>query len=247
MTNYIFDRIDKLIERCDSYDPANPSAVYDEIVYEMDELLLSLLGKGHNSYDNFRHVYRANATCRAKQIALKGVLQGVKDSLALSKNKKYQFFISSTYKDLIGYRKAVADEITFRGHIPAGMEDFTACGEDLEAYIKKVIDRSDYYVLIIGQRFGSPLPTDCGISYTMMEYMYAKEKNMRIIPFIYNGKDELEGNDLNENKERFDKFTSMVSKSVPQYFANKDELVKKLTKALDNEIADYPQKGWIRL
>lgn len=176
------------------------------------------------------------------------MLLGIKNYLELANsNRKYQVFISSTYKDLISYRQVVSDEITFRGHISAGMENFTACGEDLETYIKHVIDDSDYYVLIIGQRFGSHIPTNENISYTMMEYEYAKAKGMRIIPFIYNGDRLLNGNDLDMNKQKLDGFISQISKSVPQYFKDENELIRKLTKALDNEMTNYPQKGWIRL
>ena len=243
MTDSIYDRIDKLIEKCDA---GNSKSVYNEILFEMDELLVSLFGKEHNSYSNFEFIYRANCTWETKCPALKGVLQGVKAHLALA-DRKYQVFISSTYKDLIDYRKTVADEIAFRGHIPAGMEDFTACGEDLETYIKGVIDKSDYYVLLLGQRFGSHIPGNEDISYTMMEYEYTKSKGMRIIPFIYNGTIALSGNDLDTQKKRFDRFASEVSKTVPQYFTDEIELTRKLTKALDNEFKNHPQKGWIRL
>ena len=242
---YIRERVDTLIEKCES---CQTNATYDEIIYELDELLVSLVGKSHNSYKNFTHIHGTHATHVSKCSALKGVLLGIKSHLELANgNRKYQIFISSTYKDLINYRQVVSDEITFRGHIPAGMENFTACGEELETYIKRVIDDSDYYVLIIGQRFGSNIPLNKNISYTMMEYEYARAKGMRIIPFIYNGNQLLEGNDLDENKQKLDDFISQISKSVPQYFKDENELVRKLTKALDNEMRNYPQKGWIRV
>lgn len=242
---YIYERIDKLMQKCER---CQGELTYREIIYELDELLASLVGKKHNSYENFINVVHSQSGYISNCYALKGVLQGIKNHLAIvNKNKKYQIFISSTYKDLINYRQTVSDEISFHGHIPAGMEDFTACGEDLETYIKKVIDDSDYYVLIIGQRFGSSIPTNENISYTMMEYEYAKSKGMRIIPFIYNGKQSLNGNDLDVNKEKFDSFVAQISKCVPQYFKDENELARKLTKALDNEMKNHPQKGWIRL
>ena len=214
----------------------------------MDELLVSLVGKSHNSYKNFINIIEERAINVSKCPALKGVLLGIKNYLEfVNSNRKYQIFISSTYKDLINYRQVVSDEITFRGHISAGMENFTACGEDLETYIKRVIDDSDYYVLIIGQRFGSHIPTNVNISYTMMEYEYAKAKGMRIIPFIYSGDQVLDGNDLNVNKQKFESFVNQISKTVPQYFKDENELIRKLTKAIENEITNHPQKGWVRI
>lgn len=242
---YIYERIDQMMEKCEH---CREELTYREVIYELDELLVSLVGKNHNSYENFINIVHSPTGYISKCHALKGVLLGIKNHLAIiNKNKKYQIFISSTYKDLISYRQAMSDEIAFRGHIPAGMEDFTACGEDLETYIKNVIDNSDYYVLIIGQRFGSSIPADENISYTMLEYEYAKSKGMRIIPFIYNGTQALDGNDLDVNKDKFDRFVSYISKTVPQYFKDENELARKLTKALENEMKNHPQKGWIRL
>jgi hypothetical protein len=196
-----------LLKRIDEIVNALEHNYYSEITYkknlfEIRQIILSTVGRASDSFATYEEIAKAKIDyCTATEYLI-CVLKGLKAHLQLqmNTNKRYQVFISSTYLDLINYRKAVSDEITFRGHIPAGMEDFTACGEDLETYIKHVIDESDYYVLIIGQRFGSSIPTDENVSYTMMEYEYAKSKGMRIIPFIYNGKQLLEGNDLDVNK-----------------------------------------------
>lgn len=127
------------------------------------------------------------------------------------------------------------------------MEDFTACGEDLEAYIKRIIDQSDYYILLIGQRFGSTIPNNDRISYTMMEYNYAKSKKMRILPFIYDGDTLLPNNDLEFNREKLTHFIAEIKKTVPQYFKNEIDLNRKLSKTLENEFINHPQKGWIRI
>ena len=243
----ILKRIDELIDICRR--DTVYGLDYDAVKFEINNLILELAGRKSELYGNFVGTHNNNNISKgAKQKIFIGILNGLKNGLKIQMNtKKYQVFISSTYLDLINYRKVVSDEITFRGHIPAGMEDFTACGEDLETYIKHVIDESDYYVLIIGQRFGSSIPTDENVSYTMMEYEYAKSKGMRIIPLIYNGKQDLEGNDLNFNKDKFDAFVSKIKTTTPQYFKDENELIRKLTKALESEIKNHPQKGWIRL
>ena len=69
--------------------------------------------------------------------------------------KKYQVFISSTYEDLKEERKNVIETLLMIDCIPAGMEAFCAADEEQFEYIKKVIDLCDYYVLIIGKRYGS--------------------------------------------------------------------------------------------
>jgi len=49
---YIHERVDRLIKKCES---CRTESTYDEIIYELDELLVSLVGKSHNSYKNFNH------------------------------------------------------------------------------------------------------------------------------------------------------------------------------------------------
>lgn len=243
----IFKRIEDLIRVCK--DDTRYGVEYDSIKFEINNLILELAGRNSELYSNFILVYNDKyLSAGQKQKQFIGVLNGLKNGLKIQMNeKRFQVFISSTFIDLESYRKTISDEIIFRGHISAGMEDFTACGEDLETYIKRVIDQSDYYVLILGQRWGSALPNDGNTSYTMMEYEYAKSKNMRIIPMIYNGDVTLVGNDLEINGKKFEKFKQEISKLVPQYFKDENELIRKLTKALEKEIKNHPQKGWIRL
>ena len=88
--------------------------------------------------------------------------------------KKYQVFISSTYKDLIDERQAAVEAILKAGHIPAGMELFKSGNSQLLT-IKKWIDESDIYLLILGKRYGS-IDNKSNLSYTEIEYRYAIEE-----------------------------------------------------------------------
>ena len=60
--------------------------------------------------------------------------------------KKYQIFISSTYKDLIEARSKVRDAILSMMHFLVGMEMFNAADEEQWEIIQETIDSSDYYV-----------------------------------------------------------------------------------------------------
>lgn len=234
-------RLVELKELCDK-----GYSSYNSVIYELQPLLIEILGVNSQIYANFNGILKEDDLNYNKMLKLKACIEAFESIIDLrKKEKKYQIFISSTYLDLIDYRQAVADEITFMKHIPAGMEDFTACGEELDTYIKSVIDVSDYYVLLIGQRYGSEYKKD--ISYTMFEYQYAKQKGFKVIPFIYNGNEKLENNDLSDNREKLDKFINEIKLLTPQYFKNKDELVKKFNRALNAEINRNPQKGWVRL
>lgn len=88
--------------------------------------------------------------------------------------KRLQVFVSSTYVDLIEERQAAVSAILKSGHIPAGMELFTAGDKSQLEIIKRWIDESDVYMLILGGRYGS-VEAESGVSYTELEYNYAKE------------------------------------------------------------------------
>lgn len=90
--------------------------------------------------------------------------------------KRLQVFVSSTYSDLILERQAAVEAILSAGHIPAGMELFTAGDESQMDVIKQWIEESDVYMLILGGRYGSIEPKS-DKSYTQLEYEYAISLN----------------------------------------------------------------------
>lgn len=97
-------------------------------------------------------------------------------------DKHYQVFVSSTYIDLIEARQKVIDTILSLHQFPAGMEMFPAADDDQWTHIKTVIDKSDYYVLILGHRYGSLAPD--GVSYTEKEYDYARKQGVPVLAFV---------------------------------------------------------------
>lgn len=88
--------------------------------------------------------------------------------------KRLQVFVSSTYTDLHAERQAAVEAILTAGHIPAGMELFAAGDQSQMAVIRRWIDESDVFLLILGGRYGSVEPASQK-SYTHLEYEYALE------------------------------------------------------------------------
>jgi len=70
-------------------------------------------------------------------------------------DKRYQVFVSSTFTDLEKERQEVMQALLELECIPSGMELFPAANEDQWSLIKKVIDDADYYVVVVGGRYGS--------------------------------------------------------------------------------------------
>lgn len=101
------------------------------------------------------------------------------------RDKKLQVFVSSTFTDLRAERQAAVEAILSSGHIPAGMELFSAGDESQMTVIKRWIDESDVYLLILGGRYGSVEPVS-GKSYTHLEYEYALEKGKPLFAVVIN-------------------------------------------------------------
>ena len=66
--------------------------------------------------------------------------------------RKLQIFVSSTYNDLLEERQAAVSAILEAGHIPAGMELFAAGDQSQWETIKRWIEESDVFMLILGGR-----------------------------------------------------------------------------------------------
>src|SRR4051794_22220126 len=99
----------------------------------------------------------------------------------MSQGPKYQIFISSTYDDLKEEREQVVKAVLEMGHIPVGMEMFSAADEEQWKIIKRNIEASDYYVVIVAHRYGS---WSEGVSYTEREYDFALHSKVPALGFI---------------------------------------------------------------
>ena len=64
------------------------------------------------------------------------------------------------------------------------MELFPATADDTWSLIKPEIDDSDYYVLILGGKYGS-IDSHTGVGYTEQEFDYESDTGKRIIAFLH--------------------------------------------------------------
>lgn len=163
-------------------------------------------------------------------------------------NIKYQIFISSTYTDLIDARAKVTERILSMYHFPIGMEMFSAGNDDQWTVIKRTIDISDYYVLIIGHRYGST--TDEGISYTEREYAYAREKGIPVLAFIKDREAPTKPSERESEpvqQERLEAFVKRaMSSKMCDFWKTEEELASKVSIALMKEFFYNTRTGWLR-
>jgi len=163
------------------------------------------------------------------------------------KQRRYQVFISSTFNDLKEERLAVLNQLLSINVIPVGMELFPAADEEQFALIKKLIEESDYYVLIVAGRYGSL--ADDGLSYTEKEYDYAIGKRIPVLAFLHErpGMIPLELTDPN-NAVKLDEFRKKIesSKRLVKYWNNAYDLGVKVQTALFLAFESKPRVGWVR-
>lgn len=163
-------------------------------------------------------------------------------------DKKYQIFISSTYKDLKESRDKVIETVLKLYHLPVGMEMFSADDDEQWEVIKETIDQSDYYVIIIGHRYGSR--TKEGISFTEKEYDYAKSIGVPILAFIRKRDVPTKPEEREEDSELNLLLKSFIDKAssskMCDFWENPDELTTKVSVALSKIFRKNPRIGWVR-
>lgn len=161
--------------------------------------------------------------------------------------KKYQVFVSSTYLDLQEERQEVMKALLELDCIPSGMEFFPAADDDQWTLIQGVIDECDYYIVIVGGRYGS-LSAE-GISYTEKEYRYALEKGKPIIAFLHNDPDSLPKKKSEmkaEGIEKLEEFRTLVQKKMCKFWTTAHELGAVVSRSFIQLQKTHPAIGWVR-
>ena len=163
--------------------------------------------------------------------------------------KRYQVFISSTYEDLKEERRKILNVLLMANCIPAGMEAFVASDTEQFEVIKKVIDLCDYYILIIGKRYGSVNPKT-GLSYTEMEYDYAKSKGIPVLVFAINESVELPACKEESTLEKIEKLKNFrykaLASTMGSIWKNVEELTSQVAVSIMHAQANNKRPGWIR-
>ncbi len=167
-------------------------------------------------------------------------------------SRKLQVFVSSTFNDLVKERQAAVEAILTAGHIPAGMELFTAGDESQMDVIKQWIDESDVYLLILGGRYGS-IEATSGKSYTHLEYDYAISKNKPFFACVI--KDDaievrvkMEGRSVleTENPSRLKEFRATVLTKVSKFWDDTKDIKIAVAETLSGLARRDDLVGWVR-
>ena len=164
--------------------------------------------------------------------------------------KKYQFFISSTYEDLKEERNKAIQAILTMNQFPIGMEMFSAADDDQWKIIKEAIDSSDFYILIIGNRYGS-IEETTGISYTEKEFDYADEKKIPVLAFIVDNSMSMIPDRFDSDPQKIAKLNAFKEKvkqsgRYVKFWKNIDNLETLISQSISKAVIRGKRPGWVR-
>ncbi|MEM9271126.1 MAG: DUF4062 domain-containing protein, partial [Pseudomonadota bacterium] len=162
--------------------------------------------------------------------------------------KRYQVFVSSTYQDLREERQEVIRALLELDCIPAGMELFPAADEDAWSLIKRVIDESDYYIVISAGRYGSTHP-ETGVGYTEMEYNYAVQSGKPALAFLHEDPGKLLAEKCETEpalRDQLEAFKAKAQERVVKTWTNKEDLAGVVSRSMIQLIRQKPGTGWVR-
>lgn len=152
-------------------------------------------------------------------------------------------FISSTFVDMKRERNAVANILRESNLNINALDVKPASNDSSKKEIISGIKESDFFILIIGERYGSIIPQmtlSKEVSITKWEYIQAKHFGKDVLvyfkkvgstdPIYY---DDCKSDDY-ETKRRFlDKFKKELSNAHnPKYFTTAEELAEEIRKAI---------------
>jgi hypothetical protein len=161
--------------------------------------------------------------------------------------KRYQVFVSSTFTDLIDERRAVMQALLELNCIPAGMELFPASTDDQWTLIQRVIDDCDYYLVIVGGRYGSMDAQ--GISYTEKEYDYAVQQGKPVMGFVHRQPGDIPARNTERDlaiAAKLDAFRAKVQQRMCRHWSNADELGGVVSRSYVQLLKTHPAEGWVK-
>jgi hypothetical protein len=162
--------------------------------------------------------------------------------------RRYQAFVSSTYIDLRSERQKVLHTLLELGCFPAGMEFFPADNVQSWEHVAQVIDDSDFYILIIGGRYGSV--DEDGLSFTEREYDYAKAHGKHVLAFLHAEPGDIPAKFTEINPRLRKRLVAFRDRVQSDYLCRKwhhaDELATQVTLAVTHALRTTTASGWIK-
>lgn len=161
-------------------------------------------------------------------------------------DKRYHVFISSSGADMQPERSVLAQTLASLGFFSWGLEARTPL---TTAFARRQIDDCDYFVILLGSRYGDLSAS--GVSYVHLEYIYAITKQKPVLVILHESP-ESRAPELQETtkdgQRKFDDFRRQLQRERDMVvtFREPKDLEVILRHAMPQLTQRYPALGWVR-
>jgi tetratricopeptide (TPR) repeat protein len=149
-------------------------------------------------------------------------------------------FLSSTYLDLIEYRKAAHEALERIGQEVGRMEIFGARGEEATSVALDQLEKSDLVIGMYAHRYGF-IPAGAEVSITEQEYVHAKNKGKPVLCFVVNEdhpwSPKMMEKDAGKIKKLEDFKAKVLKEKVVDFFTTPADLGMKVATSVHNHLA----------
>jgi len=161
-------------------------------------------------------------------------------------DKRYHVFISTTEADMHAERVVLSQTLVSQGFFSWGLEQRTPL---TTAFARRQIDDCDYFILMLGSRYGELSAS--GVSYMHLEYIYAVTKQKPILVLMYEapeGRAEEFQDKTQEGKLKFLDFRRQLQRERDMVMTFRDlrDLEIAIRHTMPQFLNRYPAQGWIR-
>jgi hypothetical protein len=161
---------------------------------------------------------------------------------------RYQIFVSSTLCDLVAERRTLLEALLELQHIPIGMELFPEANESSWPLIAKVIESSDYLLLVIGGRYGTR--DSKGLGFTEREYRLAVQLRKPVVALLHAAPDNLPAGKADRDPDawrQLQRFRADVDgRHACGYWRSAQELRQVFLDCFATTAQRHPAAGWVR-
>ncbi|WP_237738856.1 DUF4062 domain-containing protein [Alcanivorax hongdengensis] len=166
----------------------------------------------------------------------------------MTADNRYQVFISATYPDMQEARQALMVPLMDMGLMPTGFDSSAADGNTLLPVIQRMIEESDYFILLVGGRYGTLSPM--GLSEIHREYIFAATKRKPVIALIHDNPamlPESRRETTREGQVRREDFARLLeNKAICYRWSTEKGLAELISKVMPEVMREHPADGWIR-
>ena len=161
-------------------------------------------------------------------------------------DKRHHAFISTTEADMHAERVVLSQTLVSQGFFSWGLEQRAPL---TTAFARRQIDDCDYFILMLGSRYGELSAS--GVSYMHLEYIYAVTKQKPILVLMYEAPETRapEYQDQNsEGKLKFLDFRRQLQRERDMVMTFRDlrDLEVAIRHTMPQFLTRYPTQGWVR-